>query len=563
MQSRQTDQLSNYTETPTDLTWSPDGKQIAFVMFVPDVNEPLIKLPKAPPGATWAAPAKIITKLDYRADGKGYLRDGYTHLFVMPAEGGKPAQLTDGPYLHRGPLCWTADGKHLLFAANRTKDWEYNPKETDLYKLSLETKKMEPLTQRIGPDTDPALSPDGTALAYLGFDDKYQGYQPTLLYLLKEKQDKAVPLTAKLDRDGHHPVWARDGKGIYFLYEDHGIGKVGLVALDGTVKTVAEDVGGVTLDRPYASGSYSVSDNGTVAFTQTDPQHPADVAIYDPQAGKVKRLTSLNSSFFAGKQLGSVEEITFKSSFDGRKIEGWILKPPGFDPAKKYPLILEIHGGPFANYGPRFSAEMQLYAAAGYVVFYCNPRGSTSYGEDFGNLIHHDYPNHDYDDLMSGVDAVISKGYIDAKQQFVTGGSGGGVLTAWIIGKTKRFAAAVVSKPVINWYSFMLTTDLYAYFNKYWFPGPPWDNAEHYLKRSPLSLVKNVTTPTMLITGEDDHRTPISESEQYYQALKLLKVKTVLVRLPGASHNTSAHPSQMLTKVACVVQWFNMHKKGE
>ncbi len=563
MDSRKITQLSNFTETPSDLTWSPDGKQIAFVMFVPAKDESPIKLPKAPPGASWAPPPKIITKLNYRADGKGYLRDGYFHLFVLGAEGGIPKQLTDGPFHHRGTLCWTADSENILFSANRDKEWEYEPKEAEIWRVSVKTKKLEKLTDRVGPDTDPSLSPDGKDLAYLGFDDKYQGYQVTQLYLLKDKQEKPVALTAKLDRDVHHPIWAHDGKSVYFLYEDQGIGKIGRAGPDGAVTTLADNVGGTLLDRPYASGSYSVSEKGLIAFTQTDPQHPAEVAVYDPQSGKVKRLTDLNGTLLAGKELGTVERITFKSSFDSRKIEGWILKPPGFDPKKKYPLILEIHGGPFANYGPRFSAEMQLYAAAGYVVFFCNPRGSTSYGHEFGNLIHHDYPNHDYDDLMSGVDGVIARGYIDTKNQFVTGGSGGGVLTAWIIGKTKRFAAAVVSKPVINWYSFVLTSDIYGYFAKYWFPGPPWDNAEHYLKRSPLSLVKNVTTPTMLITGEEDHRTPISESEQFYQALKLLKVKTVLVRLPGASHNTSAHPSQMLTKVACVTQWFDMHKKGD
>ena len=205
---------------------------------------------------------------------------------------------------------------------------------------------------------------------------------------------------------------------------------------------------------------------------------------------------------------------------------------------------------------------MQLYAAAGYVVLYANPRGSTSYGEEFGNLIHHAYPGHDYDDLMSGVDAVLAKGYVDEKNLFVTGGSGGGVLTAWIVGKTNRFRAAVVGKPVINWYSFVLTADIYPFFTRNWFPGPPWEHAEHYLKRSPLSLVGNVQTPTMLLTGEADHRTPMSESEQFYQALKLRKVDTVLVRVPGAPHDIAQRPSHMMAKAAYVLKWFEMHRQG-
>ena len=203
---------------------------------------------------------------------------------------------------------------------------------------------------------------------------------------------------------------------------------------------------------------------------------------------------------------------------------------------------------------------MQLYAAAGYVVLYANPRGSSSYGQEFGNLIHHNYPGQDYDDLMSGVDAVIARGYVDEEQLFVTGGSGGGVLTAWIVGNTDRFAAAVSAKPVINWYSFVLTADFYPFFHQYWFPGFPWEVPDEYLRRSPLHRVGNVTTPTMLLTGEVDYRTPMSESEQFYQALKLRKVDTALVRIPGASHGIARRPSQLIAKVAHILAWFERYR---
>jgi len=239
-----------------------------------------------------------------------------------------------------------------------------------------------------------------------------------------------------------------------------------------------------------------------------------------------------------------------------------VITPPGFDPARKYPLVLEIHGGPFAAYGPTFAAEQQLYAAAGYVVLYVNPRGSTGYGREFGNAIHHAYPGHDYDDLVSAVDAMLARGYVDPSRLFVTGGSGGGVLTAWIVGKTDRFRAAVVQKPVINWTSFVLTADRYNFFWKYWFGGYPWDQPEEYARRSPLSLVGNVTTPTMVLTGEEDYRTPMSESEQYYQALRLRKVPTALVRVPGAGHGLDNRPSQLATKVAHVLAWFERHDRA-
>jgi acylaminoacyl-peptidase len=225
-------------------------------------------------------------------------------------------------------------------------------------------------------------------------------------------------------------------------------------------------------------------------------------------------------------------------------------------------MILEIHGGPFAAYSDFFAAEIQLYAAAGYVVLYTNPRGSTSYGEEFGNLIHHAYPSQDFDDLMSGVDALIARGYVDEDQLFVTGGSGGGVLTAWIVGHTDRFAAAVSAKPVINWYSFVLTADIAPVY-KTWFPGFPWDNLEHYMERSPLQHVGNVTTPTMLMTGEVDYRTPISEAEQFYTALKLRGVDTALVRIPEASHGITAHPSYLIAKVAYILEWFDRYRPEE
>jgi acylaminoacyl-peptidase len=325
------------------------------------------------------------------------------------------------------------------------------------------------------------------------------------------------------------------------------------------VETLAADVGGTTLDRPYDGGSYSVSKSGAVAFTMSRPDYPADLAVAR-RGAKPVRITRLNDDLFGHKRLGAVEEITYPSSHDGRPIHGWIVKPPDFDPSKKYPLVLEIHGGPFANYGDRFATDMQLYAAAGYVVLYTNPRGSSSYGEEFGNFIHHNYPGQDYDDLISGVDAVIAKGYVDPQNLFVTGGSGGGVLTSWIIGKTDRFRAAVVAKPVINWYSFVLTADMPAFFYRYWFSAPPWEDPQQYIRRSPISLAGNVKTPTMVITGEADYRTPISESEQYYTALKIRGVPAALVRIPDTPHDFAARPSTMLSKFVHTLAWFERYR---
>jgi dipeptidyl aminopeptidase/acylaminoacyl peptidase len=560
VESSRTAQLTHLTESPFAPSWSPDGKQIAFVAQVSEPAKPFVELPAKPGGAEWAAPFKMTRQLVYRFDGKGYLSNGHLQLFVIGAEGGAPRQLTEAPYDHSEPA-WTPAGSALVFAANRRAEGEYDPLESEIYAVTLADRKVRRLTERRGPDMSPTVSPDGRLIAYLGFDDKQQGYQLTELYVMDSGGRDAHVLTDKLQRSVRAPHWSKDGKGIYFLYDDQGNTKVGYASLAKDWKTLAADVGGTTLSRPYASGAFSVSEGGTVAFTQTRPSHPGDVAVLLPGSRLPRRLTALNDGLFADRALGEVEEMWYPSTHDGRKIHGWLVKPPGFDAKKKYPLILEIHGGPFANYGARFAADMQLYAAAGYVVFYANPRGSTSYGEEFGNLIHHAYPGHDYDDLISGVDAVLARGFTDKDNLFVTGGSGGGVLSAWIIGKTNRFRAAVIAYPVINWQSWLLTSDISAFAVRNWFPGPPWENAEHYRKRSPLDLVGNVTTPAMILTGEEDHRTPIAEAEQYYKALKLRKVDAALVRVPGASHNVAARPSHLIGKVAYTLKWFETHRQ--
>jgi acylaminoacyl-peptidase len=557
MDTGQTGELATLTD-PTGLAWSPDGKWIAVTMFVPDKPKPFVELPK-PDGAEWAPPFRMIRDVNYRADGKGFLKEGHYQLFVLAAEGGAPRQLTTGPYDHRGTPAWSADGRSVLISANRRTEAEYDPLNSEIYEVAVADGSVKALTDRAGPDTHPVVSPDGKHIAYLGFDDRRQGYQATRLFVMNRDGSDRECLTEQLDRTVQEPAWSRDGRWVFFQYDDQGTTKIGKASLKGEVTTEADDVGGISLDRPYASGSFSVGKSGMVAFTMTTPEHPAEVACYRPDTGP-RRVTFVSDGGLAHKTLGKVEEFRYKSSHDGRTIQGWIVHPPGFDPKKKYPLILEIHGGPFANYGRRFAVDMQLYAGVGYIVLYVNPRGSTGYGEEFGNLIHHAYPSHDYDDLMSGVDAVLKRGYVDEGRLFVTGGSGGGVLTSWIVGKTNRFRAAVVAKPVINWASFALTSDIYPFFVRYWFPGPPWEHPDHYWKRSPLSLVGNVTTPTMLLTGEADHRTPMSESEQFYQALKLRKVDTALVRVPGAPHNIAQRPSHMMMKAAYVLKWFDSHR---
>ncbi|MCH2180498.1 MAG: S9 family peptidase [Mariniblastus sp.] len=568
MESGRKAQLTNLNQSPGSLTWSRNGKSLCFSMSVPAEPETFAPMPAKPKGAEWAEPPTVITRLNYRRDGAGYLPQAHTHLFVLSAEGGTPRQLTHGDYDHGGPYGWAKKDSVIIFSANRHPNHEYDPTNSEIYSIAVADRKITALTDRQGPDTHPVVSPGGEQIAYLGHDENYLGYQQNHLYVMgiDGKKPKPCLWIDDLDRSISSPQWIHANQ-LIFKFDDMGVTKLASTGRAGNYKVIAENVGGTSLGRPYGGGSYSVSmADHSIAFTQTSTDRPADVAAIGSsfkQDGAPLRLTDLNADLLSFKQVGRTEEIRFPSRHDDIELQGWIIYPPGYDKNRSYPLILEIHGGPFANYGPRFTPELQLMAAAGYVVFYMNPRGSTSYGADFANLIHHNYPGNDYDDLMSGVDAVIERANIDRDNLFVTGGSGGGVLTSWIVGKTDRFRAAVVCKPVINWYSFALTADMYNYFYKYWFPGLPWEEPEQYMKRSPISLVGNVKTPTMLLTGTEDYRTPMSETEQFYQALKLQKVDTAMVRIPGASHSIAARPSQLIAKVVHVLKWFEKHRHSE
>jgi len=539
-----------------NLTWSPNGLTLAFQGFVEEgANDPA-PLPPKPEGAQWNEPARVINGVVYRADGSGYLPNGYTQVFVVPVDGGTPRQLTYQARNHDGRMSWSPDGRRLVFAANAEAEWEYDPVESDVYALDIASGAITRLTTRDGPEDGPVLSPNGRRLAYVGFDDRRQGYQVSELYVANADGSNPHSITASLDRDVVNPQWAGNGS-IYFLFDDEGVTKLGRISPDGgRVATVLSNIGGTDIGRPYTSGAYSVSAGGRYVATVTTATRPSDLVITGG-----RRLTSLNEDLFAGKNIAQAEHIRVPSSIDQRPVDAWIVRPPDFDPSRAYPLLLEIHGGPFAAYGPVFSAEVQQFAAAGYIVVYSNPRGSTSYGGEFGNLIHHNYPSQDYDDLMSVVDAVIAQGNVDEERLYVTGGSGGGVLTAWIVGSTDRFRAAMVQKPVINWTSFVLTGDVANFFAPYWFGEFPWEEGAQarYWARSPLSRVGNVSTPTAVMVGEEDYRTPVSEAEQYYQALRLRRVPTRLIRIPGSPHDIAFRPTGMIAKVRNTLAWFAEH----
>ncbi len=550
--------VTTLPEAPSDIAWSPDGRMIAFTMFVPDEGAKLGTPLAKPEGAKWAEPIKLITQVQYRADGEGYLRPGYTHLFVVPADGGAPRQLTFGRFDDE-TVTWSRDGRALIFAANREADWELNENRAAIYRVAVDGGAPVKLAGRTGANHEPQVSPDGRLIAFIGADDHGRAYENSQLSVMNADGSDVRTISGGFDRAVHTPRWSADGRSLVAQFDDHGMTKVARFGLDKRMTVVAEGLAGGDLDRPYSGGMFSLARTGAIAFTAGDPTSPPDVAV--AAGGKTRRLTRLNDGLFAGKTLAAVTAHHVAAATDGKIIDYWQVTPPGYDSTRKYPTILEIHGGPYAAYAPVWSSEDQLYAAAGYVVVYANPRGSTSQGAEFADLIWKDYPSHDYDDLMSVVDDAVARGVADKDNLFVTGGSGGGLLTAWIVGKTGRFKAAVSQKPVINWTSEGLTTDGYTGMLRSWFGTTPWDNEPLLWAHSPLSLAGHVTTPTLMMVGEDDRRTPGSEAEQFYAALTMRKVPTGLVRVPGASHHGLAErPSQLTAENSAILAWFARYR---
>ena len=561
IESGKVSRLTQLERSPSGLSWSPDGGQIAFSMLVPEPPPVLVKEPPKPDGAEWAEPPRVTTRLSYERDGAGYIEPGYSHFFVIPADGGTARQLTSGSYHHTGTPRWSADGRALIFAGNRNDDWERDYRNTEIYRLDLDSGETRALTDRNGPDSDPVVSPDGRLIAWVGFEDKVQTYQVSRIHVMDIDGGNPRVLLDDFDRSAAALVWSADSKGVFFQYDSEGDTRVAYSSLAGRMRDVATSLGGTTIGRPYGGGSFSVAGDGSIAFTHVTPYRPAELALVAKGRGAPDVLTRYSENVLGHRDLGRVEEIWYESSVDGRRIQGWIVTPPGYNASTAYPLIVENHGGPISNYGPRFSPEVQLYAAAGYVVFYPNPRGSTGYGEAFGNLLYHDYPGDDYQDVMDGVDLLIERGVTAEDRLFVTGGSAGGIMTAWIIGKNSRFEAAAVVKPVMNWISKTLTADNYFQYADYRYPGQPWESIETYMQFSPVSLVGNIESPTLVMVGTADLRTPLSEAKQLYSALKIRGIDTALVEVPDAPHNISGRPSQLITKVAHVLAWFDKYRE--
>jgi len=550
-------QLTHVDYTPSNLRWSPDGKWIAFDMTIPDETPVLpVKLPKTPKGAQLAKGAVIVDTLVWGRDGVGPVAKGYSHVFVVDSTlGGTPRQITSGNYNHNSAE-WSPDGNTIYVSGIRKPDAEYLKGDSEIYAIDVKSLAVKQLTDRKGPDTNPRPSPDGRWIAYTGWDE--QGLTDTIanLYLMGASGDQKRLWVGKLPSSPGSIHWADDSSGVYYSMQEQGVENLYFASLK-------MDYG--DKPRPVTSGTQvltgvSMARNGRVAAVRSGFQEPGVLVAFDVnRPGDVKKLVDVNEDVLAGVKLGDAEELRF-SAPDGLKVQGWLIKPAGFDASKKYPMVLYIHGGPWSMYTVGFNWDFQNFAANGYAVLFVNPRGSTGYGQEFVNGIQHSYPGKDFDDLMAGVDAALAKGWIDKDNLFVCGGSGGGVLTAWIVGHTGRFRAAVSMRPVIDWGSFVGNTDgqnWYDQFTKY-----PWEDPVQYAERSPLHYVANVTTPTMVMTGESDLRTPITQSEEFYRALKILKKETLLVRMPEEFHGWR-RPSHRILQQLYLMAWFEKWRTKE
>lgn len=552
--------ITALAEGPGGIEWSPDGSQIAYTARVPGKGLTLGSPPAKPEGAQWGKPLQVIDRVVYRRDGGSYVKPGTTQLFVVSASGGAPRQLTFGEYSNGGAVEWSPDGSTLYFSANRNENWELEIFRSDIHALDIASGAITQLTTRDGPDGGAQVSPDGKKIAYLGFDDQGNAFDQTNLYVMNADGSAPRQLVPGFDRGFDGLEW--NDAGLFASYEDDGEHRVAKISLNAATPSPLEArVGSGYYALPYTGGQWSVSENGSLAFTTQNSVAPPDVGVQTRRG--IRTLTSLNAVSLAGKEMGETRELSVTMD-DGTVIPAWIMLPPGYEAGDKVPTILEMHGGPYAAYGPEFSADYQLYGAAGYGVVFANPGGSTGYGEGFADRIEDNYPIGNGPELMAVVDAAIAQGFSDAENLFVTGGSGGGILTAWLVGITDRFKAAAAHKPVINWVSQGLMSDLPTLIPRYWMGGLPWEKPEEYWTRGPLSNMAKVTTPTLVLVGADDYRTPRSEAEQFYSALKLVGVDTALVVTPDSSHNNlSQSPSQQAARTASVIAWFDKYRTGE
>ena len=555
--------------------WSPDGKQFACQLRKKD--QEVIEREADEHKVELGVVSRHITRVFFKLDGSGYLPKERWHIWAIDTRTGHAKQLTDNEIFDELEPGWSPDGQEIVFCSNRCDDPDLDPDAIDLFIIPAEGGELRKVETPLGPKQKPSFSPDGKWLVYLGHKGRRQWWRNTGLWIVPaDGRREPRNLTGSFDFSVSNatandlpgllplmpPVWSKDSNTIYFQVSHHGSTLLKSVTLDGSgdvgecgLQTVIGDpgvVGPCTFDR----------DQSRLAYLHSDMTDLGQVWVQNMADGFTRKLTDVNEELLRDRDLGTIEEIWFKGAA-GNDLQGWILRPPNFDAAKKYPSILQIHGGPRAQYGNFFTHEFYFLAAHGYVVHFCNPQGGLGYGEEHARAIVGKWGTADYDDLMTWADLVQQRPYIDAERKGVTGGSYGGYMTAWIIGHTNHFKAAVAQRCISNLTSYFGSSDANWSQQDEWGDIPPWENIEHYWQQSPIKYIGNVTTPTLVIHSEQDLRCPIEQGEQVFVALKTLGVDTEMVRFPDESHDLSrgGRTDRRIVRLGHILRWFDRYLK--